>query len=200
MSSAITDERRGRVPLEMYADTRPPLDQLEEQQRARRDFVGVADVEAAAVGQVRHVRVGDELPALALRRRGERELHHVLPAVEDDEQRRLLGALADAALLRAAVEQHGEAARVRIVPFLRAHLVCRLLLEKKNLDAELLVVDAGEEALLPQDRILLPQAGELLDEADQPLRGLVELPVDPGELVVLAIGVVVALLRARELI
>ena len=43
---------------------------------------------------------------------GRRELHHVLPAVEDDQQRRLVAALLDAARLRAAVEQHAEAARV----------------------------------------------------------------------------------------
>src|SRR5260221_512753 len=42
---------------------RAPLGQLEEQQRARGDFVDVAEVEAVAVGQVGHVGVGQQLPA-----------------------------------------------------------------------------------------------------------------------------------------
>src|SRR5882672_9236012 len=61
IKSAMIEERRRRVPLEMYGDTPPPSGQLEEKQRARGDFVDVADVEAGAVGQVGHVGVGDQL-------------------------------------------------------------------------------------------------------------------------------------------
>ena len=37
-------------------------------------------------------------------------------------------------------------------------------------------------------------------DVPQALPGLVEIPVEPGELVVLAVGVVVAVLRARHFV
>src|SRR5205085_9530664 len=95
------------------------------------------------------------------------ELHHVLPAIEDDEERRLLAALPDAALLHAAVEQHAEAAGVAVVPLRRAHFLAGRAHTSDVLDAELPVVGARKEALLPQDAVLVAKAGQLLNEADQ---------------------------------
>ena len=73
-----------------------------------------------ASGKLVSARSVQPLPPLAAR---QLELHHVLPGVEDDEQRRVLAAAADAGLLRAAVEQHAEAAHVGVVPVLLAHLL-----------------------------------------------------------------------------
>src|SRR5919197_395838 len=81
-------------------------------------------------------------------------------------------ALPDAALLRPAVEQHAEAARVAVVPFRRAHLLAGSADPGHVLYAQLFVVDAREEALLMQHRVLEPQPGELFDEARQALDGI----------------------------
>src|SRR4029077_8247244 len=101
---------------------------------------------------------------------------YVLPAVEDDEQRRLMTALLDAALLRAAVEQHAEAACVGILPLRLGHLLAGGTDPGHVLDAQLLAMDAGEEALLAQDREAVAQPGEALDEADHRLARPAGLP------------------------
>src|SRR5919204_431085 len=59
----------------------------------------------------------------------------------------------------------------------RAHLLAGSADPGHVLYAQLFVVDAGEEALLMQHRVLEPQPGELFDEARQALDGIVRLPV-----------------------
>src|SRR5207248_5605012 len=101
---------------------------------------------------------------------------------------RLLAATADAGRLRAAVEQHAEAAHVAVGPVLGLHLAAGGVDPGDILDAELLAVLAGEEAAAAQDRIAVAQRRELAHEADQAIGALVVAPVDPRDLVVLAIG------------
>src|SRR5687767_1573624 len=174
--------------------------QLEKQQRARGDFVFVAGLEVRLVRAVGKVGVGQQLPALAAVCLGQLELHYVLPRVEDDEERRFLAALADAGALRAPVEQHAEAAHVRVLPVLLAHLVAGGVDPGHVLDAELLIVVPGHKARTPEDRVALAKPDQLLDEADQALCAVVVHPAQPGDLVVLAVGVVVAALAAAELV
>src|SRR5688500_2004755 len=171
-----------------------------QQQRAARDLVLVADWEGRLVRGVREVGVGDERPSAAAVLLRQLEFHHVLPGIEDDEQRRFLAALADAGGLRAPVEQHAEAARVGILPLLLAHLLAGGVDPAHVLDAEVLVEIAVEEARAPQDREAVAQPGQLAHEVDQALGAVVVVPVDPADLVVLAVGIVVAVLRARELV
>src|SRR5918997_6006035 len=114
--------------------------ELEEQQRAPGHLVLMADFELRLFGAVREVGVGAQRPALAAGRRRQLEVHHVLPRIEDDEQRRELAAAADTGLLGAAVEQHAEAAAVGVVPVLLAHFVAVRVDPSDVLDLELLVV------------------------------------------------------------
>ena len=67
------------------------------------------------------------------------------------------------------------------------------------LDAELLVVRAGQEAPAPQDRLAPARSSVSLRTNSSSARpSLVDgLPVDPGDLVVLAVGVVVAAAGVR---
>src|SRR6185503_5270800 len=97
--------------------------ELEEQQRARRHLVLVADGELRVLGRVREIGVGAQRPGAAAGRGRQLELHHVLPGIEDDEQRRKLAAAADVGLLRAPVEQHAEDLGVGVVPLVLAHLL-----------------------------------------------------------------------------
>src|SRR5687767_5281553 len=68
----------------------PLLVKSKQQQRAARHLVLVADGEAWFFLRIREVGVGEELPAVARRSLRQLELHHVLPVVEEDEQRRFL--------------------------------------------------------------------------------------------------------------
>ena len=129
----------------------------------------------------------------------QRERHDVVVRIHDQQQRRVLAALLDARRLRAPVEQHAEAARA-VAPVLVAHLGAGRVDPRDFLDADRLVDDRRQESIAPQDRILPPQRRQAPHEPH--LRGVLlrERPVDPGDLVVLAVGVVVAALRARELV
>src|SRR5688572_24060883 len=174
--------------------------QHEDEERARGDFVDVAEGEVLVLRQVGHVGVGHQQPALAARRLRQRELYHVLPGVEDEQHGRLLSALADAGRLRTPVEQHAEAVRGAVGPVALLHLGAGGVDPGDVLDAELLVEDAGKEAPVAQDGVLHAQPDQLPDVGDHALLAVAVVPVDPGDLVILAVGVVVALLRAAELV
>src|SRR6185312_4808146 len=60
---------------------------------------------------------------------------------------------------------------------------------------------AAEEARAREDAMLAPEADEIAHEVAQPLILRADtLPIGPGQLVVLAIGVIVAALRAADLV
>src|ERR1700749_4330168 len=61
-------------------------------------------------------------------------------------------------------------------------------------------MSAGQKPVAVQDRILLPQGGQVLDKSNQRLALPTDIPVEPTDLIVLAIRIVVALLRAPEFI
>src|SRR5690606_26713103 len=68
------------------------------------------------------------------------------------------------------------------------------------LDAQFLVVFTDQEALPAQDGIGPAQGDQAAGEGQQPGAVLIQVPVDPTQLVVLAINVVVTLLGAAEFI
>ena len=72
--------------------------------------------------------------------------------------------------------------------------------QARSLSSESQMCCAPEEAPPLQHRLLVPQLDQPPRELEQRLPPLVEVPVQPGELVVLAVGVVVALLGAADLV
>ena len=48
--------------------------------------------------------------------------------------------------------------------------------------------------------MIVAKVDQLRGELEQPLLRFIEIPVEPGDLVVLAVAVVIAVLRARELV
>ena len=69
-----------------------------------------------------------------------------------------------------------------------------------DLRAAALLRVAREEATPPENRMRFAELDELASELEQSDGLEVEVPIDPGEFVVLAVDVVVALLRASELV
>src|SRR6185503_20874087 len=59
---------------------------------------------------------------------------------------------------------------------------------------------AGQELRAAEHRMLRAEAEKTAGEVEDAAGALVEVPVEPGELVVLAVGVVVPGLRAPELV
>ena len=100
----------------------------------------------------------------------------------------------------AAVHQHAETLHVHVAPFLGFHLGAGGVDPGHVLYPQLLVIDAGQKPAAAQDRIFVAQRRQLLHKADQGPVSLLCLPVDPADFVVLAIGIVVALLGAGELV
>src|SRR6185312_3676845 len=170
----------------------------EHQHRTARRGIGVAGLDRGRLVAV--VGVDQQLPIAAVRNLRQGELDAVVPGIEDDQQRRILAALADAARPGAAVEQHAKAAGVAVLPTLLGHLGPGRIEPGDVADAELLVEIASQETAAAEDRVPVPKLGELFDEGDQRLAALADVPVDPADLVVLAIGVVVAALGAGKLV
>src|SRR6185312_6000558 len=121
--------------------------------------------------------------------------------VEDEQQRRIRARTADAARLRAPVEDHPETMRDRVAPVLVRHFRARGREPGAVLHLEIFVDAAGEEARAAQRREAVPDRDEAAHEFREPLSLFADsLPVVPGDLVVLAISVVVAALGSAELI
>src|SRR6185437_15981586 len=93
-----------------------------------------------------------------------------------------------------------KAAGVAVLPTLLGHLGPGRIEPGDVADAELLVEIAGQVTAAAEYRVPMPKLGELFDEGDQRLAALADVPVDPADLVVLAISVVVAALGAGELV
>src|SRR5581483_10333365 len=88
----------------------------------------------------------------------------------------------------------------RIAPLLSAHLCAGSVDPGQILDLQLLVIGAGEEAISSQDGILGAQLRQPLHEAGQALTLRCRLPIEPADLIVLTVGIVVPALGAAKLI
>ena len=101
-----------------------------------------------------------------------------------------------------AVEEDHQRARVAVAPVLLAHVLARGREpgDVAELGLAAVVGAAGEEPATAEHRVLLAQLHDRLREGEHRARFVVELPVHPGQLVVLAVHVVVALLAAADLV
>ena len=123
-----------------------------------------------------------------------------MPAVQHHQHRRVFAAPADPGRLGAPVHQHPEAAHVAVRPVGGQHLGAGGVDPRHVVDAERLVELTGEKALAAQNRILVPQLRQRLDETHLGAGARGQIPVHPADVVVLAVGVVVALLRPRHFV
>src|SRR5689334_2879583 len=97
-------------------------------------------------------------------------------------------------------DQHAERTRVLVVPVACVHLVTERMPPADVLVLAIDLARALEEGVASQARRVFAQREQLSDERSEPDTALGEVPVDPADLIVLAVGVVVALLRAAELV
>ena len=111
-------------------------------------------------------------------------------------------ALADAGLLGAAVEQHAEAARVAVLPFLGAHLAAaEPLIQVTSLTPSSSLYTPERKRLRRRIGYLWRRPVSFCTKRDQRARRRrPTFQSTQRDLVVLAVGVVVALLRAAELV
>src|SRR5204863_8616244 len=85
----------------------------------------------------------------------------------------------------------------------RARVPVRLVeLESVPADVRLTLASqlAAQEPAAPKARVPAAKRDHLLEEAEEVLVALREFPVEPGDLVVLAVGAVVAALGAADLV
>jgi len=101
---------------------------------------------------------------------------------------------------RLPVDQHAEGAGRRVFPVRFRQLLAVGAQPGEIFHAAMVDYLAAEKRAASQHRILLPDREHAPDEIEQALPALVQVPVDPGDLVILAVGVVVALLRPRQLV
>src|SRR5262245_17101322 len=101
---------------------------------------------------------------------------------------------------RVAGEPEAQAAREAVRPLVGGHLLPVGPKPGKILDLRALDAPTLKEPPPVEDRVREAQAYEAPRELELLLGGARERPVDPGQLAVLAVGVVVALLGSRALV
>src|SRR6185369_2873533 len=92
-------------------------------------------------------------------------------------------------------DQHAERSRVLVVPVAGIHLVTERMAPAHVLVLAIDLARALEKGVTPQARRVFAQREQLSDECSEPDAALGEIPIDPADLVVLAVSVVVASLR-----
>ena len=133
-------------------------------------------------------------------RQGERDRLPV--AVEQDQQRLADDRLAALVLVvdQVAGQPDSQALDEAGVPVLVRHLLARRVEERDVLDVRAADRPAQEELPALEDRLAPPDEDQLAGEFQELLLPVVQVPVEPGQLVVLAVGVVVALLAVAQLV
>ena len=144
------------------------------------------------------------MPGVPILRVREREVDRLRSCVEQEQEI----VVEDAASVRvgfadgiAVVEDHRRA-RTRLVPFLLRHVRARrrepLDLAERGLAAAL--CGSLQETSAAHHRVIAAQVNEVAGETQEVVVVLIQIPVDPRELVVLAVRVVVASLGAAQLV
>src|SRR5581483_9292138 len=103
-----------------------------------------------------------------------------------------------APLERLAVQEDGDGLGEAFVPVALFHLVARRREPRDVADVRAMDGTALEERAPSEHTMVGPEGDEIAAEREQLLVDV--LPVQPRDLVVLAVGVVVALLRAADLV
>src|SRR5687767_9799603 len=85
-------------------------------------------------------------------------------------------------------------------PIILGHLAARGIEPHEILETAAREASSLEIFWSPEDRVFLPQGNQLRCEHDELLLPLCMLPVEPTDLIVLAIGVVITVLGPRKLI
>jgi hypothetical protein len=89
--------------------------------------------------------------------------------VDDHQQRRLFAALPHPAHLGAPIEQHAKTAHPSVAPVVVFHLAAVRVDPGHVLHTQLFAVAAIQKEIAPQDRVLVPEAGQLPGVFDQVL-------------------------------
>ena len=174
--------------------------QFKQQQRASGDRVLMLEIKAFLATHSRVVGVEQACPELALRHRRQAEIDLIVMGVDHQQQRGVGPGTTNPGFLGAAIHQHAQAAALAVFPLLGGHFVAIRREPGDVLHADVFVVVAHQETPAPQDRVRQAQLDQALDELEQGLAVIVQVPVDPADLAVLAIGIVVAVLSASELV
>ena len=143
-----------------------------------------------------------ERPAAPEAHRRQPERERIAPRVEDHEERVVDDGLALVRLGHdlGAVQERPDRRCVTALPVLARH---RAAVGPEPPDvgsARVLLLEPRQERRPPEDRVRSPQLDEPLREGMKRSGPVVEVPVEPADLVVLAVGVVVAALGAGELV
>ena len=99
-----------------------------------------------------------------------------------------------------AVQQQTQTAGMVLIPFLVRHFLAIRSQPEDVLDVGALDVSPLEEMAPTEHRVIFSQANDPADELQQLLIVTVHVPVDPADLIVLAVGVVVAVLGAPHFV
>jgi hypothetical protein len=174
----------------------------EHRQRASLEFVGAAGRDRRESVAAGSGRIELDFPFGAIRSTGQGEGDRLVIGIEQDEEHIVLHRPAPLVALihDVAVQQQADAADQAVRPLLVVHLQA---IRAVPLDVLDLVAPDGpslEEGAAMEDRVLLAQRDQPLGEAEQLALVPIEIPVEPADRVILAVGVVVPALGAPPLV
>ena len=146
------------------------------------------------------IGVDKQQPIIAAYGLGQSELYQIVVNVDDHQQCRVMAELPNSGRLCAPIHQHAEATHQGIGPLRGLHLFSVGVDPGEVFDAKFLDKLSSQEAIATQYRIFVAQAGELLHKSNERFIFLLQGPIHPTDVVILAVRVVVALLGATHFI
>ena len=103
-------------------------------------------------------------------------------------------------VLGVSAQEHAETTHERRAPFFIAHFIAAGIEPHHILDLGPTYPPTPEKFRPPKDRMLAPKADQFFRELEERVLLFIALPIEPADLVVLAISVVVSLLRAAQFV
>src|SRR5690606_10412970 len=119
------------------------------------------------------------------------EIHRRVPGVAQEQQMPIGHAVR---VGESMADQHPDGTGVPVVPIGSSQLMTQGMTPAHILVLAIDLPRALEKGVAPQSRRLLTQQEQLTGETDQPIAARRQVPVEPTELVILTVGVVVAML------
>ena len=149
--------------------------------------------------QLRICRVEEAFPALSFVAGRQGELDGLVMGVEYDQQCCVSPPPLNSRRLSPPIQQHAKTAR-SVVPRLGRHLRAVGVDPRDVRHLKVGIHFAGQEAQTPEHRVKVKSGRQATEEVHKREAVLIYVPMDPTRLVVLAICIVVAVLRAAELV
>src|SRR5690242_20161941 len=134
--------------------------------------------------------------------RGERKLDRLMVRVDQQEKGVIENRIAEMVFLFDAVscQSYAEATDIPLFPILFGHLLAVRTEPGEVLDVRAVYTAALKELPASKDRMSRPEHDQSAGEGEKRLLSIREVPIEPADIIVLTVGVVISLLRTADFV